>query len=362
MKTNGAWAGLAVLILLAGCGNGETVAVLNIEDCGAQLSEAVLEQLADHLSGKFGEGGDLHVLTRTKDATQADVDYVLAPRILRPGDRCSLVLRLYRHKGRATIRSTSVQTNCDADGLLDAIDVAVFRLGSLGAEPPSVKPPQIVLEKQPAKVMEKPPSDEPVKTAEPTLTPAPIAPPPRPESPPRKTVAAKPKLDAPKKPPTKKPPTKKPPGYLSISTHPWSEVHIDGKKVGDSPILKLKLTARRYTLTLLSADGRRKDIPIDIQPGKIRKVLHRFEKGSNASTEALKVEQQHGLLLVNSTPWSRVNVDGQFIGVTPLLGVKLPVGPHTVVLETTNNLRKEFAVLIEADTQRKIIADLTEKP
>ena len=38
------------------------------------------------------------------------------------------------------------------------------------------------------------------------------------------------------------------------------------------------------------------------------------------------------------------------------------MGPHTIVLETNDGLKKEFAVIIEAGTQRKIIADLTEKP
>jgi hypothetical protein len=372
MKTTGAWRGLAFLVMLAalcavpfgaGCGNGETVAVLDIEDNGARLPAAVLEQLADHLSGKIGEGGDLHVLPRPTDGIpEADIDYVLAPRILRPGDRCSLVLKLFRRQGRATIRSTSVQANCDADGLLDAIDVAVFRLGSPGFIPPRVEPPRIVLAKQPARATEEPPSEEPpvvepARTAEPSLTPAPIAPPAKPATAVKKPVAARPKVEAPKE-----PPGPELPGYLSISTQPWSEIHVDGRKVGYSPIFKHPLPAGAHALTLLSADGQRQDIQIDIQPGKTRKVLHRFEEEPSLSNGGTVVEQQQGMLLVNSTPWSRVSVDGQSIGVTPLLGVKLPVGPHTVVLETDEGLKKEFAVIIEAGTQRKIIADLTEKP
>jgi hypothetical protein len=357
MKTNGAWIGLVVLVLLWGCGNGETVAVLDIKDSSAQLSEAVLEQLADHLAGKIGEGGDLHVLPRTKDTAEADVDYVLAAKILRPGDRCSLVLRLYRHKERATVRSTSVQTNCDADGLLDAIDVAVFRLGSLEAIPPRVEPPKIELAKCPTKIEKAPAVEEPAPAVEPLLPPTPIAPPPKPKSPVKKAVVARTKIEQPVK-----PPPKPLPGYLSVSTRPWSEVHVDGRKVGYSPILNHKLPAGSHTVTLLSADGHRKDIQVDIQPEKVRKVLHKFEKGPAPDTQRLVVEQQHGTLLVNSNPWSRVSVDGQFVGVTPLLGVKLPVGPHTVVLETASGLRKEFAVIIEAGTQRKVIADMTDKP
>jgi hypothetical protein len=132
--------------------------------------------------------------------------------------------------------------------------------------------------------------------------------------------------------------------------------------VGYSPILNLKVPAGPHTVTLLSADGHRKDVQVDIQPEKVRKVLHKFEKGPAPDTQRLVTEQQHGTLLVNSNPWSRVSVDGQFIGVTPLLGVKLPVGPHTVVLETASGLRKELAVIIEAGTQRKVIADMTDKP
>ena len=350
MRTTGAWIGLAVLVLLHGCGNGETVAVLDIEDSGAQLSQAVLDQLADHLAGKIGEGGDLHVLPRATDTSRTGVDYVLAPRILRPGDRCSLVLRLYRHEGQATVRSTSVQTNCDADGLLDAIDVAVFRLGSLDPIPPRPAPPKIVLKQQPPPVAKEPAPAKPAP--EPVLAPAPIAPPLAPKTPPKKTVAAKPPA---------KPPAEPSPGFLSVNTHPWSEVHVDGKKVGYSPILRMKLAAGKHSLTLLSSDGLRRDISLDIQPGKVRKVLHKFKRGSDTSN-GIKVEQQYGMLLVNSNPWSRVTIDGQSVGVTPLLGVKLPVGPHTVVLETPQGVKKEFAVIIEAGTQRKIIADLTEKP
>jgi hypothetical protein len=51
-----------------------------------------------------------------------------------------------------------------------------------------------------------------------------------------------------------------------------------------------------------------------------------------ASAPAPVVSAEPGLLNLDTTPWSNVSVGGRALGTTPLVGVSLPAGTHTLVL------------------------------
>ncbi|MFH2006431.1 MAG: serine/threonine-protein kinase [bacterium] len=68
-------------------------------------------------------------------------------------------------------------------------------------------------------------------------------------------------------------------GILRINTIPWTTVYVDGSRKGNTPLLKLKLTAGRHKLVLLNNNfGIRKTFWITIRPGKPTTFIRRFQK------------------------------------------------------------------------------------
>ena len=56
-----------------------------------------------------------------------------------------------------------------------------------------------------------------------------------------------------------------------------------------------------------------------------------------------------GTLRVQTRPWSKVSVDGRFAGNTPLMGLELSAGRHTLTfINDEFNIRKTVRVQIEA--------------
>jgi len=50
------------------------------------------------------------------------------------------------------------------------------------------------------------------------------------------------------------PPASTGPGYLSVATNPWVEIYIDGKNLGYSPKVEIKLTAGTHSVRLVNAE------------------------------------------------------------------------------------------------------------
>jgi hypothetical protein len=68
-------------------------------------------------------------------------------------------------------------------------------------------------------------------------------------------------------------------GKLSINTNPWSVVFIDGKKVGNTPLLRVKLKAGRHEVTLVNKEqGIEQKLKIVIEAGKETKIMKILKK------------------------------------------------------------------------------------
>lgn len=66
-------------------------------------------------------------------------------------------------------------------------------------------------------------------------------------------------------------------GTVTIATTPWAEVYIDGKKIGSTPIAKLKIPAGTHKLTLVNPDLQVKiDKTIKIGAGDNVRLVHNF--------------------------------------------------------------------------------------
>jgi hypothetical protein len=68
-------------------------------------------------------------------------------------------------------------------------------------------------------------------------------------------------------------------GSLSINTNPWSTVFVDGKKVGNTPLQRIKLKAGRHEVTLVNKEqGIEEKLKIVIKAGKDTKIMKIIKK------------------------------------------------------------------------------------
>jgi hypothetical protein len=68
-------------------------------------------------------------------------------------------------------------------------------------------------------------------------------------------------------------------GSLSINSNPWSVVFIDGKKVGNTPLMRVPATAGRHEITLENKkQGIRQKLKIVIEAGKETKIMKMLKK------------------------------------------------------------------------------------
>ena len=78
--------------------------------------------------------------------------------------------------------------------------------------------------------------------------------------------------------PQKKIKASKKPGYLNVNSSPWTTVYINGREVGDIPIIKHELPAGRYKVTLLNNEYKiRKTFYVEILPGKVTPLIKNFQ-------------------------------------------------------------------------------------
>jgi len=130
----------------------------------------------------------------------------------------------------------------------------------------------------------------------------------------------------------------KPPGfgYLLVIVNPWAEVTIDGKKVGETPMGKIKLTEGEHTITLSN-------------PNFVGVITDKIRISNGSSITKRYTFNNFGYLQIVVTPWAEVYIDGKHIGQTPMKRMKLPVGRHTVILRNPSLGEKRREVEIKAN-------------
>ena len=67
------------------------------------------------------------------------------------------------------------------------------------------------------------------------------------------------------------------PGYLSMDSMPYSEVFVDGKSVGITPVVKIPVKPGKHAVKAVTQNGQTKKLTINVQSGKI--VSKRIEIG-----------------------------------------------------------------------------------
>jgi len=81
------------------------------------------------------------------------------------------------------------------------------------------------------------------------------------------------------------PPTE--PGLITVSSYPWSEVWIDGEKVGAIPLTEHQISSGVHTIRLVFPTAGNKELveKIEVRPGKHLRLVRKLETDSNHSTD-----------------------------------------------------------------------------
>jgi len=69
------------------------------------------------------------------------------------------------------------------------------------------------------------------------------------------------------------PPPAQKPGTFSIDSKPYAQIYVDGKFLDVTPILKRPLAAGRHKLRAVLADGRSKELTLEVPPGRAAKPI-----------------------------------------------------------------------------------------
>lgn len=61
-------------------------------------------------------------------------------------------------------------------------------------------------------------------------------------------------------------------GFVTVNAVPFANVYLKGKRLGETPLIKVKLPAGSHTLSFKTEDGRQKSVAVTIKPGEETKL------------------------------------------------------------------------------------------
>jgi hypothetical protein len=144
-------------------------------------------------------------------------------------------------------------------------------------------------------------------------------------------------------------------GALEVRSEPaGAMVTLDGRLVGETPLVLRDLTAGPYLLQVArpgyAPHSERVTIPAG---GPERTVSVALEAGVTSPATVL------GAIEVDSEPrGARVIVDGRYVGQSPLRVLELRPGPHSVTLELANHASLTRRAIVEPGKTVKVIVNL----
>ncbi len=69
-------------------------------------------------------------------------------------------------------------------------------------------------------------------------------------------------------------------GTLRVNSQPWSEIHIDGRRIGTTPQMNLSLAAGRHRVTFINPDiNVRETVTVTIRAGETETLIRRLTPG-----------------------------------------------------------------------------------
>ncbi|MBZ0265034.1 PEGA domain-containing protein [bacterium] len=139
-------------------------------------------------------------------------------------------------------------------------------------------------------------------------------------------------------------------GYLTITTNPWAEIFVEGKRVGMTP-----------GLTPLQRDTGAVSLTFD-NPGFPPIVMDTLVYPGDTTNLNINLEEFVGSLHLAIIPWATIYVDNVGVGETPL-GRPLYISPGHHLLRFMHpefgEVYREFTII--AGQKREITIDMTEE-
>ena len=160
------------------------------------------------------------------------------------------------------------------------------------------------------------------------------------------------------------------PGTLTVDTVPWTSVSIDGVWVGSTPLFRAELPAGPHTLTLQNdargiavvediviEEGRHHRLKLLLAPDD-KETLLTSAQPEDAGDLACLHEHDLAFISVVTMPWSRVWIDGQLVGMTPLFQQKIRAGTHALRFKGPRGEVLSTRVLVDAGEVLKVALPL----
>jgi len=143
-----------------------------------------------------------------------------------------------------------------------------------------------------------------------------------------------------------------------LTSPPGAEIFLDGKSTGKltpSSISKLEADRNYSVKTILKGY---RALEREVKPMKDEEVLIEFdlEKERHKSNNVQKAKEKFGLLDVNTTPPTKIYIDGRYSGFhSPVKGIKLKPGSHEIkLINPEKNVHNINKVNIEVGTPASI--------
>jgi serine/threonine-protein kinase len=158
---------------------------------------------------------------------------------------------------------------------------------------------------------------------------------------------------------------------LSVTTTPpGAAVTVDGAPLGLTPLSTDRVPPGNHEL-VLRLDGHKpiKEFVGELQAGELRTLARTFEKlaaqprpttttttaGTTPPPPPAPAAECFGALTLDTTPWSKVTIDGDPYGSTPLYVRRIKGGVHKVVFENeTEGLKTTRSVTTKCDEPVKL--------
>jgi serine/threonine protein kinase len=107
-------------------------------------------------------------------------------------------------------------------------------------------------------------------------------------------------------------------GFISIDSEPWTEVYLEGKKIGETPLIKYELNAGSYNLLLKNSEfGFEKPLKVNVNPNENSVNKLKFGKG---------------FLSIETNVPAEVRLGGNVLGKTPLSNLDMYEGIYRITL------------------------------
>lgn len=126
-------------------------------------------------------------------------------------------------------------------------------------------------------------------------------------------------------------------GYLSLTAEPGCEVYVNGTYRGDaSPTLRLTLAAGKQTIELRHPKCETYLETIQIVSGEL-------------SRRTITLVRLRGIISIATTEGAELYIDGQLIGLTPIMRpIEVDAGKHTVTIKKANFYTWTSEVVVES--------------